>query len=252
MCDSSKLGETYLPITYLPPEIPIKELNSKLCIMLKLCLKWLLLITLTHSCQAYEIKLLHYLENSNFSTERGVVEVHNTDTSDVTFKQNPLNLVDIKNLQGLADRDDFYRLDIVVQQKNRKDITVSTFAKACAMVESKLQDTFNVYLDHNAHVVGVSISPNENLCYGSQLTDSKLAHFRSKMYFFAPENGPVPDTLSYIQKIEREKEAREKGGPKDNRSFLAKYWMYLVPLAIFFAVSGAASNEGQSGGGAAR
>lgn len=212
----------------------------------------LLLISLTHCCQgAYEIKLLHYLENSNFSTERGVVEVHNTDTSDVTFKQNPLNAVDIKKLQELADRDDFYRLDVVVQQKNRNDITVSTFAKACAMVESRLQDTFNVYLDHNGLVVGVSLSPNENLCYGSQLTDSKQAHFRSKMYFFAPENGPVPDTLSYIQKIEREKEAREKGGPKDNRSFLAKYWMYLVPLVIFFAVSGAASNEGQSGGGGA-
>lgn len=35
-----------------------------------------------------------------------------------------------------------------------------------------------------------------------------------------------PDTASYIQKIEREKEARERGEVKDNRSFLAKYVRY--------------------------
>lgn len=210
----------------------------------------LLLITfLIHFCQgAYEIKLLHYLDNSNFSSERGVVQVHSSDTSDVTFKQAPLNPADINNLKALADKDGFYRMDIVVRQSNKKDIILSTYAKACAMVESKLHDSFNVYLDHNGQVVGVSLSPNENLCYGTHIANSELTGFRSKMYFSAPENGPVPDTLSYIQKIEREKEAREKGGPKDNRSFLAKYWMYLVPLAIFFAVSGAASNEGGGGG----
>lgn len=32
-----------------------------------------------------------------------------------------------------------------------------------------------------------------------------------------------PDTGAYIQKLEREREARERGDVKDNRSFLAKY-----------------------------
>lgn len=38
-----------------------------------------------------------------------------------------------------------------------------------------------------------------------------------------PDGGPIPDTAMYIQKLEREREAREKGETKDNRSFLAKY-----------------------------
>lgn len=38
-----------------------------------------------------------------------------------------------------------------------------------------------------------------------------------------PDGGPVPDTATYIQKLEREREARERGETKDNRSFLAKY-----------------------------
>lgn len=38
-----------------------------------------------------------------------------------------------------------------------------------------------------------------------------------------PDGGPVPDTATYIQKLEREREARERGEAKDNRSFLARY-----------------------------
>jgi hypothetical protein len=32
-----------------------------------------------------------------------------------------------------------------------------------------------------------------------------------------------PDTSAFIQKMEKEKEARERGETKDTRSFLAKY-----------------------------
>jgi hypothetical protein len=39
--------------------------------------------------------------------------------------------------------------------------------------------------------------------------------------------GFSPDTAAYIQKLEKEREARERGETKDNRSFLAKYVSYL-------------------------
>lgn len=32
-----------------------------------------------------------------------------------------------------------------------------------------------------------------------------------------------PDTATYIQKLEREREAKERGANMDNRSFFAKY-----------------------------
>lgn len=38
-----------------------------------------------------------------------------------------------------------------------------------------------------------------------------------------PDGGPVPDTATYIQKLEREREARERGEAKDNRPYLSKY-----------------------------
>lgn len=58
-----------------------------------------------------------------------------------------------------------------------------------------------------------------------------------------------PDTASFIQKLEREREARDHGEVKDHRGFFAKYWMYIVPVAILVLVSGATSPEqGASGG----
>ena len=57
------------------------------------------------------------------------------------------------------------------------------------------------------------------------------------------ENGPVPDTAAFVQKVEEEKRKVENGEVKDNRSFLAKYWMYIVPV-VLMAINGAASPEG--------
>lgn len=61
-----------------------------------------------------------------------------------------------------------------------------------------------------------------------------------------------PDTATFIQKIEREREARDRGEVKDNRGFFAKYWMYIVPVAILVLVSGVTSPETGGNGAPAR
>ena len=44
--------------------------------------------------------------------------------------------------------------------------------------------------------------------------------------------------------MEEEKRRQETGQVPDSRSFLAKYWMYIVPIVIFMAINGAAAPEG--------
>jgi hypothetical protein len=43
--------------------------------------------------------------------------------------------------------------------------------------------------------------------------------------------------------ILQEKARKQSGEPADNRSFLAKYWMYIVPVFIFLAINSAAGPE---------
>lgn len=53
--------------------------------------------------------------------------------------------------------------------------------------------------------------------------------------------------------MEREREARDRGEVKDNRGFFAKYWIYIVPVAILLLLSGASpDNSGGGGGGGGR
>lgn len=70
------------------------------------------------------------------------------------------------------------------------------------------------------------------------------------LLFKLPVSLCSPDTASFVQKIEREREARDRGEVKDNRSFLAKYWMYIVPVVILALLTGGANPD--AGGAAAR
>ena len=72
--------------------------------------------------------------------------------------------------------------------------------------------------------------------------------FRSKVVVQHMEPGPQPDTAAFIQRMEQEKIAKERGETKDNRSFFAKYWMYIIPVVLVLAMSGG-NPEGGAGGG---
>lgn len=47
--------------------------------------------------------------------------------------------------------------------------------------------------------------------------------------------------------MERDREARDRGEVKDNRGFLAKYWMYIVPVVILVFLTSAGAPEAAAG-----
>ncbi len=94
---------------------------------------------------------------------------------------------------------------------------------ACNLLKSELTDIFTVQLDWRHKVVSVYLStPNENFVKRQVQGDDVINTFKTKVYVQHMESGPAPDTASFIQKIEQDKLAKERGETKDNRSFLAK------------------------------
>lgn len=97
----------------------------------------------------------------------------------------------------------------------------------CALAKSQLTDVLWVSLDHTGTVTGVTQSVsngNMNNCLDLTTSDvDVLDEFNTDVYVKHTESAPIPDTASFIQKMEREREARERGETKDNRSFFAKY-----------------------------
>ena len=57
----------------------------------------------------------------------------------------------------------------------------------------------------------------------SKVPMTNATGFKSRVVVQHMESGPSPDTASFVQKIEEEKLAKERGETKDNRSFFAKY-----------------------------
>ncbi|XP_057672680.1 ER membrane protein complex subunit 10 isoform X2 [Diorhabda carinulata] len=163
------------------------------------------------------IRLQHslFFENSPIWTERGNITIQSLRLGQATVDQKALSIEEQKSLR-------------------------------CMLAESELDDRLSVSIDYMGRVIGVTdVVASKSACEGAVVPLEKLKHFNTVVYVRHSETGPIPDTASYVQKLEREKEAKEKGETKDNRSFLAKYWMYIVPLLIFMAISSATNPEAQ-------
>ncbi|XP_053644699.1 ER membrane protein complex subunit 10 [Cherax quadricarinatus] len=144
-------------------------------------------------------------------------------------------------LRALAENDDLYRIRVYHKGSEEKGY-VSTFTKACQIYESALSETVSMMVDSaGMSVVGVGLIPPVAVCRGQPPEIIPVQH-NTTVIIRSPTPAPVPDTATYIEKLEAMKNEKAEG--KDNRSFLAKYWMYIVPVVLIMVVFGG----GQEGG----
>lgn len=138
-------------------------------------------------------------------------------------------------MRKLVEMDDFYRVRVYHKGAEDKGY-VSTFTKACQLYESGLSETFNLMVDSaGSSVVGVGLVPFVAVCRGESPEVPAVQH-NTTVIIRSPTPAPVPDTATYIEKMEAMKNEKAEG--KDNRSFLAKYWMYIIPVVLIMLFSG--------------
>lgn len=191
------------------------------------------------------IRLEHSFDHSPNPqyTHRGDIAIKSLHTGLAFIEQVPLTSEDIKSLKKLARRDGNYRLRATVKTTDDKQYTFLTFVKACSLLECHLSDVISINLDHGGNVIAVTMAAPA-ICTGSYVDDVRLTQFNTSVFVRHMELGPIPDTASYIQKLDKEREAKERGETKDNRSFLGKYWMYILPVVIFMLLPSATNQDG--------
>ncbi|XP_045599028.2 ER membrane protein complex subunit 10 [Procambarus clarkii] len=144
-------------------------------------------------------------------------------------------------LRALAENDELYRMRVFHKGAEDKGY-VSTFTRACQIYESGLSETVSMMVDSaGTSVVGVGLIPPVGVCRGEP-PEIALVQHNTTVIIRSPTPAPVPDTATYIEKLEAMKNEKAEG--KDNRSFLAKYWMYIVPVVLIMVLFGG----GQEGG----
>uniref|UniRef100_A0A1Q3FFG2 ER membrane protein complex subunit 10 n=1 Tax=Culex tarsalis TaxID=7177 RepID=A0A1Q3FFG2_CULTA len=195
------------------------------------------------------IELYHALDlhEPHKFTLRGNVSITSLNTGASSVSQEPLTAHERNLFRKLAEENRLYRLEAHVVESDGSRSKFLTSSKACALAKSQLTDVLWVSLDHAGSVTGITQSVN-NGNYGdcrdlNNRDIDVLDEFNTDVYVKPMENAPIPDTASFIQKMEREREARERGETKDNRGFFAKYWMYIVPVVILVLISGATNPE---------
>ncbi|OWR42639.1 hypothetical protein KGM_211848 [Danaus plexippus plexippus] len=174
---------------------------------------------------------------------RGSISLRSIRTGTAVIEQVNFNKKHISELKDLADLDGFYTIRTLVTTSDSKEVEFLSSVKAKYFLGSGLSDVINAWVLPNGEVMAVTFQVT-NTSNGNVLeaTDAEY-EINSKFYVNHVDQAPVPDTATYIQKMEREREAKEKGDLKDNRPFYAKYWMYIVPILIFVMISGAANPE---------
>ncbi|CAN7938256.1 unnamed protein product [Ixodes hexagonus] len=182
---------------------------------------------------------------------RGTVTVPLARTGDSVLHQVPLSTADTAKLRRLAENNGLYRIQVVDHQSEDPRGTVSSFMKACSLYESGLTDSLTLTLDRSGALLGASVFSSQQ-CEGSYVPDYRLTSFNTTYTVSVVNLAPAPDTQTYIRRLEQEKADKARGDSGDNRSFFAKYWMYIMPLLIFLLISGVSNPEGQASGGSGR
>ncbi|KAF7997103.1 hypothetical protein HCN44_005380 [Aphidius gifuensis] len=197
-----------------------------------------------------QLQLFHALNDDpvpNY-TERGNITVTSIRTGASTIGQMGLQESQKQDLIKLAENNSKYRMKINVRSSSGSESTFLTSVPACHLLGTELEDILAIWVDGSAQPISITqISPGP-----CSLSSPPTNMWTTNVEVRHPDGGPTPDTASYIYKIEREKEARERGETKDNRSFIAKYWMYILPAVIFVVLSSAANPDAAGGGGGQR
>ncbi|RWS23390.1 secreted protein-like protein [Leptotrombidium deliense] len=198
------------------------------------------------------VKLYHSFETTEKYYLRGTIVIQN---GEAYIKQDqPLSIEEIAALKKAASVNGNYHLKAVAYKNNEEDTKIATtFLKACSILESGLSDIITVSLDQNGNFLAASISSTNPYCIASSnVIPSKLTQFNTSLDILQTIQAPIPDTQTYIHRLEQEKAEKLRGDKGDNRSFLAKYWIYIVPVVIFLMISSATNAEAQGGSGGGR
>ncbi|CAB0038811.1 unnamed protein product [Trichogramma brassicae] len=193
------------------------------------------------------VRLFHSLDDTpepNF-IERGNITISSIRSGAAITAQSAISESQLQKLMSLAKNNGLYRLKATVTTSSNSETNFLTSVLACNLLGSGLEDYVHIWLDSSAEPIAVNLIATGPCTLDEPMTKQWSTDVQVKY----PDGGPVPDTATYIQKLEKEKLARESGEVKDNRSFFAKYWMYIVPALIFFVLSSATNPEAAAAGG---
>lgn len=167
------------------------------------------------------------------------------------IKQAELSEQDIEALKKSSQQGDIYYLKTSLKRKNNKNNnleelsskTTQTIVKSCSLYSSNLIDYITINLSPINEFLNVNFHTNDPECR-SEFPEKLSNQFNTTILIDSGLIGPSPETATYIKRLEEERQNKAKEGKEDNRSFFAKYWVYIVPAVIILMMFSGPPDQG--------
>ena len=134
-----------------------------------------------------------------------------------------------------------YRLRLCKKIQSSSACFASSFTYLRNIIESKMIVNLTLYTGLNNRLNSLSIKTSPASQTGTKENLNSLVVYA---YIQNIKTALGPDTETYLEKIKKEVEQKEKGAQADNQSFLSKYWIYIVPFMIIMFLMNIMNPEG--------
>ncbi|CAF0803377.1 unnamed protein product [Didymodactylos carnosus] len=152
-----------------------------------------------------------------------------------------------------SNRPHYYTLKATYRRRSIQDY-VMTSVPLCLVVQAQFQYRLSLFINENGYATSIYLTTGNSTCSKTSLsttTINKIDYpYKVDIRMELSETGPQPDTQHFLEKLRREKEAKQNAEQNDNRPFFLKYWKYIIPVVVIVLLQGVFSdNGGQQGGG---
>ncbi|KAL5719031.1 hypothetical protein ACHQM5_011866 [Ranunculus cassubicifolius] len=146
------------------------------------------------------------------------------------FSRDALTDLDKKKFENLLKEDDFYRIRLPsnVQTPPGKDYVIAS-VKARCLARDSLDEHIVIYTD-GVNILGVNYGSPGACPYPRQLRLPKKWVFNS--YTLLKSSEQAPRAPAFVEDIFNGESLEGESLPPPERTFWAKYWMYLIPLGL--------------------